>query len=115
MTNIRLMFADNQQGQRCNVDVARAFNQFWQAYPRKVAKKAARTAFAKAIKIASIDDIMRGLDELVRNSPDDIRFIPHAATWLNGERWTDDYVDNHSRSVARALDDLDRKIMERQR
>jgi uncharacterized protein YdaU (DUF1376 family) len=65
------------------------FADFWQAYPRKVGKGAAEKAFAAAIaKGASVGDIAAGLNRQVW--PDNPRFIPHPATWLNHARWQDD-------------------------
>ena len=37
------------------------FDTFWGAYPRKQDKKKARTAFAKALKVASLEEILEGL------------------------------------------------------
>jgi hypothetical protein len=68
------------------------FDEFWAIYPRKVARKAAATAFAKA---AATDELVATILEAIakqaksfkwRNEP---QFIPHASTWLNGERWKD--------------------------
>lgn len=64
------------------------FEQFWQAYPRKVAKGNARTAFVKAIEKISIEALLSA----VKNqswSPDP-KYRPHPATWLNQERWLDE-------------------------
>lgn len=67
------------------------FAEFWQAYPRKVAKPAAEKAWRKVAGDA--DAIMAGLrrqsgcDDWQREGG---RFIPHPATWLNGRRWEDD-------------------------
>ena len=76
--------------------VARAFEQWWQLYPRKVGKQAARKAFAKALKLASLPTIGRGLEAAVaewrtRETPMDK--IPHATTWLNEGRWEDEHPD----------------------
>jgi hypothetical protein len=65
------------------------FPDFWAAYPRKVGRGAAEKAFAKAIeKGASVGDIAAGLNR--QAWPDNPRFIPHPATWLNQGRWQDD-------------------------
>lgn len=63
------------------------FQQFWQKYPRREGKGAARKAFAKARKSASFEAIMGALD---RTWPTDPRYIPHPATWLNQQRWLDE-------------------------
>ena len=69
------------------------FLAFWQAYPRRVAKGAARTAFAKVSKFADPNDIVRGAIEYAEHCTvmgTEKQFIPHPATWLNAERWEDD-------------------------
>lgn len=67
------------------------FVQFWDAYPRKVAKGMARKAFAKAF--ANHADLTIGrLLEAVKQYADsvsDIKYCAYPATWLNGERWMD--------------------------
>jgi hypothetical protein len=64
------------------------FMSFWLAYPRRVGKGAARTAFSKALKKAPAERIMLGL--LQASWPSDPQYIPHPATWLNQERWDDE-------------------------
>jgi hypothetical protein len=72
-------------------NIARAsrsdFDLFWEAYPRKVGKGAARKAFVKASKNTPPDGIIAALK--VARFHDDPQFIPHPATWLNQERWAD--------------------------
>lgn len=66
------------------------FDIFWSDYPRKTGKGAARTSFAKAIKKATPDEIISGLLKHEIQAKTDVQFIPHPATWLNQERWTDE-------------------------
>jgi len=69
------------------------FDAFWRAYPKKKAKPAAKAAFLKATKRADVAAIMQGLEraKLSRDwTKDDGQFVPHPATWLNGDRWADD-------------------------
>lgn len=61
------------------------FAEWWEEYPRKDAKDAARKAYAKARKRgASAADLLTGL-RLYPFSPD-VQFVPHPATWLNQGR-----------------------------
>lgn len=67
-----------------------SFSKFWEAYPRKDAKKKSESAW-KTKKIhkhlpAILQDIKRRM-----NSGDwvDKKYIPIATTYLNGERWKD--------------------------
>lgn len=72
-------------------NMSSSFEAFWGVYPRKIGKGAARVAFEKAIKKASPITIL-AMAGAYANKPDlpDLQFIPHPATWLNQERWTDD-------------------------
>lgn len=67
------------------------FDQFWAVYPRKVSKGQARRAWNAAAKKAAPAEIVNAVESFgsrVANS--DPKFIPHPATWLNGERWSDE-------------------------
>ena len=76
---------------RTNKDISPFFEQdfeeFWQAYPRKVGKAQAKRAFAKALEKTSLQQILSGICNLIY---DDIKFCPHPTTWLNSERWNDE-------------------------
>ena len=39
------------------------FAEFWERYPRRIGKAAARKAYAKAMKVGTHDDIMFGLSQ----------------------------------------------------
>lgn len=92
-----------------NIDYGYDFERFWKSYPRKVNKGQAYKAFQK-LKLSTKD-----VDELVmhleRRKKDDAKwvegkFIPHAASFLNGHRWLDDYekVKRHWSDVSRGTD-----------
>ena len=72
------------------------FDTFWKAYPRKDGKKDAKKAFDKLNP--SDDTLAVMLGALKRQAVGDDwkndggKFIPYPATWLNGERWTDEGV-----------------------
>lgn len=64
------------------------FAEFWAAYPRKVGKGQAERAFRTATKGTPAATITAALLAY----PFDLsrpQFIPHASTWLNGQRWLD--------------------------
>lgn len=90
------------------------FLAFWQAYPRRIGKGAARAAFLKAEKIADPNYIVQAALTYARYVVDEgieQQFIPHAATWLNGERWEDDLESEKAsrknvNGWGSALDDL---------
>jgi hypothetical protein len=64
------------------------FRKFWESYPRKVAKKAAEKAFARAIKETTLEQMLAGL-AIDKQDWKEERFTPHPATWLNGGRYLD--------------------------
>ena len=70
------------------------FERFWTAYPRKVAKGAARRAWKTAklngqtlhLILAALD-WQRHSDQWTKDAG---RYIPHPATYLNQRRWEDE-------------------------
>jgi uncharacterized protein YdaU (DUF1376 family) len=66
------------------------FNEFWKIYPRKTSKGAARTAWERAVRKVTAGEIIGALRDRLAHFPDEARFVPHPATWLNQERWTDE-------------------------
>lgn len=67
------------------------FDRFWAKYPRKIGKGQAVKAWKAATKKAEPEAIISGLNaHLPQWAATEEKFIPHAATWLNGERWTDE-------------------------
>lgn len=78
------------------------FEDFWACYPRKIGKGNARKAFEKAMKSSTIEEISTGLNsQLDILKSKEQKFIPHAATWLNGERWNDE-PDHNKESNSRS-------------
>lgn len=72
-------------------DAQSEFDAFWAECPRKVGKGKARQAFAKARKGADATTIIAGMKRHARMvAHTEQQFIPHPATWLNGERWEDE-------------------------
>jgi len=67
-----------------------SFEDFWEQWPRKVAKADAQAAWKKAVRKVDahlIVDAARVLaDSPFRPAK---QFIPYPATWLNKEQWTD--------------------------
>jgi hypothetical protein len=64
------------------------FSDFWKAYPRKVSKTSALKAWRKA-KLPPLSELLAALEKQKANW-NDMKFIPHPATWLNGCRWEDE-------------------------
>jgi hypothetical protein len=82
--------APSAPGARAAADLS-GFEMVWAAYPKKVARKAAERAWTKVPagehpKILSDIAARCGTDGWIR---DNGRYIPHFATYLNGQRWKD--------------------------
>ena len=73
------------------ININTIFDSMWEMYPKKVGKGTARKALAKALSKAPVDKIQHSLALFVRSwGQQDKKFMPHLATWLNGERWDDE-------------------------
>lgn len=73
------------------------FELFWSAYPRRTKKSTARASFVRAIKKTTLDVMLTALEwqreQESWNDRDEcgvLRYVPHASTWLNQERWDDE-------------------------
>ncbi len=72
------------------------FENWWKAYPRRVAKGNARKAFDKAIRKASMEELLEGITRYVAHKPSYCDYA-HPASWLNAERWTDEWEPSQAR------------------
>lgn len=72
------------------------FDEFWRQYPRRIAKKDARRAFLK-IRWTPVlwHEVMAAIEAWKASEQWQRGFIPHPATWLNGERWNDELEVSH--------------------
>lgn len=107
------LFTDNGDTRSSlkRIDVVNAdlsFLSFWQVYPRKAGKEAARKAFEKAIKSTSVHEVLEGARRFAAdpNLPEK-QYIPHPATWLNGGRWDDEALPARDRPPVRDADDVE--------
>lgn len=70
------------------------FEKFWEAYPRKVGKGAARKIWAKLKPPEELVEKMIAAVAEQRKTPqwqkDGGQYIPHPATWLSQDRWDDE-------------------------
>jgi len=73
-------------------DLSSSFDLFWNKYPRRVAKVAARNVFLSVMlkpDAPSLDILLTAVDKYA-NSGIEIKYIAHPATWLRQGRWEDD-------------------------
>lgn len=73
------------------------FEQFWQAYPKKIGKKDALKAWLKATDKPAMVDILHAVEQSKKSeqwTKNNGQFIPNPSTWLNQGRWTDQPLTN---------------------
>lgn len=85
-------------------DAGASFAIFYEAYPKKEAKKDAEAAFAKLNPDAELLAKMLAAIEAKRKSPDwqkeKGKFVPLPATWIRAERWNDEIgYDNRTADI----------------
>lgn len=83
------------------------FDKFWDIYPRKVAKGAARKAWRQALKQVDSAVIIQGAKRYAseRRAQNPV-YTKHPATWLSGACWEDEpapQIQNESRHGMAAL------------
>lgn len=86
------------------------FEDFWLMYPRRIAKKDAREAWAKMSSRDRIAALTALVDwRRVWIARGEMDFVPYPASWLRGERWEDelpsDCTPMHASQVAAKLPD----------
>ena len=67
------------------------FDEFWKVYPKRVGRKAAVTKWQTAIKTATPEQIIEAAKRYRDDPKRDPNFTANPATWLNQERWLDEY------------------------
>jgi len=89
-------------GEECTkVSLAlKGFSEFWKAYPRKIAKKAAQRAW-KTLSEVSLETILAAVEAQKKTKQwQEKRFIPYPATWLNRGSWEDEVTAADTESTA---------------
>ena len=94
VTSANADFGQPQKQKRKKTEVTPEFERFWQIYPNKKSKKAAFEAWQKMnIDTEMIEKIIKSVNIQLKShdwTKDGGQYIPHPATWLNGERWNDE-------------------------
>jgi hypothetical protein len=90
------------------------FASFWDAYPRRTGKGAARKAFAAAVAAGADPQVIvataSAYGDRCHQLQKEPQFVPHPATWLNQERWEDD--EEQAPRVRSKVDDALRSGMD---
>ena len=85
-----------------------AFAQFWEAYPKKLGKKAAAKAWGKARDKPALPDLLAAVERQKawpQWQRDGGQYIPHPASWLNQGRWSDEPYIEPAPTTALAIRD----------
>lgn len=78
------------------------FQELWRLYPRKTARAKALQSFRKAIAKTTLEVIRVGIETYIRHKPEYQDWC-HFSTWLNQERWNDQYPDTNVVPLAKPL------------
>jgi hypothetical protein len=66
------------------------FEKFWEQYPRKIGKGAAKRAWTAAVRKVGAEPLVAAAASYSRQREgQDAKFTPYPATWLNREQWLD--------------------------
>ena len=77
-----------------------AFSEFWETYPNKANKTAAKKSFLRINPDAELLLTLFNAISVQKTSDQWLRgIIPHASTWLNNKRWQDEVSTAKSRPV----------------
>lgn len=106
----------NNNKENNNKEIDAHFDEFWNAYPRKLDKAKAFRAFKSAMKRAKFEDILAGVIAY-RNDPlRNPEFTKYPATWLNSDSWENIIApspDSEAAERARIRREKEREASER--
>ncbi len=74
------------------LDVAPDFEKFWNAYPRKIAKRDAQKAWMQVMRAddaPTLEQVLTAV-ERYKQAQKDRNYIAYPATWLRAGRWSDE-------------------------
>jgi len=77
-----------------------SFEKFWSVYPRKAGKQDAQRSFERALKAATLDEILAGAQRYADDPNRVAQFTAHPSTWLNQGRWSDEPLPPRTAEVA---------------
>lgn len=88
-------------------DYPQAFEEWWEHYPRKDAKRKALEAWRRARKRATADELINGALRYAQDPNRQEQFTKQPATWLNGDCWLSEALPNPPllRAVGSTVDD----------
>jgi len=111
MTAQLFMFPDHRPADnRLPAAEQLTFELWWRQYPHKVCKGQARKAWIAAIRKATHQQLMDGVERYMAHKPPDIPWC-NPATWLNGERWQDEPAHGAANSRTTSQDERELSLI----
>ena len=103
--------ADEQDDEKDDIGLQeRRFAEFWEVYPRKVGKEAARKAWRRIKPTADHQSKILAKIKQAKNCDqwkrDNGQYIPNPATWLNQGRWDDEIPTNSTMRKNRTIGNM---------
>ena len=96
MNVVPLQMVDTETGEITDA----TFADFWTLFPRRVAKKDAQRAWIRLTAQQRMEAIVALCEWRRVWVNKDTEFLPHPATWLNGERWEDELPTEYTQTSA---------------
>lgn len=94
---------DTEEEQKSLSNAQKSFDEFWSIYPRRTGRRGALAEFTRAVRRASVDEILAGAKRY-RDDPNRAdEFTKHPSTWLHQDCWTDDPLPSRVRQEQRRV------------
>ena len=100
-SNADVTLSETEYRNRIQNTDTEAFDRFWSVYPRKAGKQDAQRSFERALKVATLDEILAGAQKYADDPNRVAQFTAHPSTWLNQGRWSDDPLPRRTAEDAR--------------
>ena len=101
VSNADVTLSETEYRNRIQNTDTEAFDRFWSIYPRKAGKQDAQRSFERALKVATLDEILAGAQKYADDPNRVAQFTAHPSTWLNQGRWSDDPLPRRTNEDAR--------------
>jgi hypothetical protein len=101
-SNADVTLSETEYRNRIQNTDTEAFDRFWSVYPRKAGKQDAQRSFERALKAATLDEILAGAQKYADDPNRVAQFTAHPSTWLNQGRWSDEPLPPRTPEVARS-------------
>ena len=101
VSNADVTLSETEYRNRIQNTDTEAFDRFWSVYPRKAGKQDAQRSFERALKVATLDEILAGAQKYADDPNRVAQFTAHPSTWLNQGRWSDEPLPRRTAEDAR--------------